>query len=68
VANRLATAEGVATVSAAERLFFDQLETKASAAAAALGLSTDGKAPVVVVLGDVVVVGETAKVECPALV
>jgi hypothetical protein len=45
---RVPTAAGVATVSPADRLFVDQLETSAVAAASALGLSVVGSAVVVV--------------------
>lgn len=58
------TAVGVATISAADRLFVDQLETNAVAAASALGLSVVGRTSVVVVPWANVVVGSAARVEC----
>ncbi|MGO8861023.1 MAG: hypothetical protein ACLQRH_09685 [Acidimicrobiales bacterium] len=67
-AKRDATAADVATVRAAVRLFVDQLETRAVAAASALGLSVDGGTTAVVVVAwddEVVVVGR-ASFECPS--
>ena len=60
-------AVGVATASAPNRLFIDQLLTKSSAATSAVGLSLDGRTTVLSFFAGcdvVVVVGAAARVEC----
>ena len=69
---RVSTAVGVATASAADRSFVDQLETRADAAASGLGLSVVGSAVVVAAWIDVVVawidvaVDAVARLGCPS--